>query len=384
MSSCSKCSSERLYRDGLRYLTDRKTVQRWLCRSCGYRFSGESTTKSFYRTSSKGSDCQIGAVPKAHGQVRNLVELKPPEEGSAGATIQAKAENGGIFEFLWWLKKQNRSKSTIDGYSWALHKIVEKGAYLEDPESVKDTLARNKFGNSTKRAIIIAYTTFLRMNGKQWQRPRITVTRKLPFIPLEREIDDLVAGTGKKMATFLKLLKETGMRAGEGRRIKWTDIDIQRNLITLNEPEKNGNPRIFKVSLKLLGMIERLPKVSQTIFNCTYGSLKSSLRHSKKRLARKLNNPRLLKITFHSLRHWKATLEYHLTKDILHVKELLGHKKLDTTMLYIQIAEHLFQQEPDEFTVKIAKTQEEITTHLEVGFEWIGEKDGAVFLRKRK
>ena len=82
---------------------------------------------------------------------------------------------------------------------------------------------------------------------------------------------------------------------------------------------------------------------------------------------------------------WKGqTGEYHLTKDILHVKELLGHKKLDTTMLHIQIVEHLFQQEPDEFTVKIAKTQEEITTHLEVGFEWIGEKDGAVFLRKRK
>jgi hypothetical protein len=60
------------------------------------------------------------------------------------------------------------------------------------------------------------------------------------------------------------------------------------------------------------------------------------------------------------------------------------HKNLDTTSMYIQIAENLFQHEPDAFTVNVARTQEEITAHLEVGFEWIGEKDGLVYLRKRK
>jgi hypothetical protein len=77
-------------------------------------------------------------------------------------------------------------------------------------------------------------------------------------------------------------------------------------------------------------------------------------------------------------------MEYHKTKDVMHVKELLGHRKLDTTLMYIQIAETLFQHEPDAFTVKVAKIEEEITAHLQVGFEWIGEKDGLVFLRKRK
>jgi hypothetical protein len=58
--------------------------------------------------------------------------------------------------------------------------------------------------------------------------------------------------------------------------------------------------------------------------------------------------------------------------------------KLDTTVMYIQIAETLFQHEPDAFTVKVARTKEEITAHMQVGFEWIGERDGLVFLRKRK
>jgi len=73
------------------------------------------------------------------------------------------------------------------------------------------------------------------MTGKQRERPKFHVTRKLPFIPLEREIDDLTAGCGKKTATFLQLLKETCMGTSEGLRLKWTDINTQRNLITLTE-----------------------------------------------------------------------------------------------------------------------------------------------------
>jgi DNA-directed RNA polymerase subunit RPC12/RpoP len=36
---CPECSSERLYKDGLRYDKDGRARQRWLCRECGYRFS---------------------------------------------------------------------------------------------------------------------------------------------------------------------------------------------------------------------------------------------------------------------------------------------------------------------------------------------------------
>ena len=44
------------------------------------------------------------------------------------------------------------------------------------------------------------------------------------------------------VATFLQLLKETVMRAGEAKRILWTDIDFEKRVITLNCPEKGGNP----------------------------------------------------------------------------------------------------------------------------------------------
>jgi len=102
-------------------------------------------------------------------------------------------------------------------------------------------------------------------------------------------------------------------------------------------------------------------------------------------LAQRLSNPRLKEIHFHTIRHWKATMLYHQTKDILYVKEFLGHKRLDSTLVYINIESALFYKgKPEEFHVKIAQTPEEIKGLLEVGFEYVCEKDSLLFFRKRK
>ena len=54
------------------------------------------------------------------------------------------------------------------------------------------------------------------------------------------------------------------------------------------------------------------------------------------------------------------------------------------TLLYIQIERAIYKEQSDEFTVKVAKTPEEIKSLLEVGFEHVCEKDGLLFFRKRK
>jgi hypothetical protein len=44
----------------------------------------------------------------------------------------------------------------------------------------------------------------------------------------------------------------------------------------------------------------------------------------------------------------------------------------------------LFQIENDEFNVKVAEKPEEIKALLEVGLEYVCQKDGLMFFRKRK
>ena len=175
------------------------------------------------------------------------------------------------------------------------------------------------------------------------------------------------------------------MRAGEANSLHWIDIDFERNMITLNKPEKFGTPRIFKVTSKLIGMLNALPRASQRIFGANPTEFrKSAFYQTRKVLAKKLQNPRLERISFHTFRHWKATVLYNQTKDILYVKQFLGHRKVETTLLYIQLSEVIFKNTSEEFTVRVAKTKEEITQLLEVGFEYVCEKDGLIYFRKRK
>jgi len=133
-------------------------------------------------------------------------------------------------------------------------------------------------------------------------------------------------------------------------------------------------------------MLKNLPKNSQKVFgNSTYDSLKQTLQLSRKRLATKLQNPRLLKVTFHTFRRWKATTLYPQTKDIYYVKEFLGHRSIKNTEIYVTIERTIFSESnADEFTVKVASKPDEIKNLREVGFEYICEKDDLLFFRKRK
>ena len=112
-------------------------------------------------------------------------------------------------------------------------------------------------------------------------------------------------------------------------------------------------------------------------------SLKSQIRLFEKQranLARKLKNPRIRAITFHTFRHFKATMEYHKTKDILHVMIILGHKNIKNTLGYTQLVD--FQD--DDYVSRVAKTIEEACQLIEADFEYVCEMDNIKIVRRRK
>jgi hypothetical protein len=61
-----------------------------------------------------------------------------------------------------------------------------------------------------------------------------------------------------------------------------------------------------------------------------------------------------------------------------------AHKRISSTEIYITVEKTLFEPNNDEYTVKVAKEPNEIKELLEIGFEYICEKQGLAFLRKRK
>lgn len=379
MLCCPQCGSRLLYKDGLRCLADGSSIQRYLCRNCGYRFSETRKSNIALHTKSESDAHQKAA--------KLLVEAeKAIEKREAGATEACFDVKGKILEFAWLLKKQGYSEETIRLHVSALRTLHKRGADLYNPESVKEVITRQKWSETRRRNVINAYSRFLKHEGIQWDKPRCKVSQKLPFIPTEQELDALIAGSGSKTSVLMQLLKETAMRAGEAMKLKWTDIDFERRIVTLNEPEKGSKPRMWKVSEKLIGMLKSLPRENEKVFGKSrYDTLKQTLQKTRKRLAVKLQNPRLAKITFHTFRHWKATMLYHKTRDPYYVKDFLGHKSIKNTEIYITVERAIFGDScNDEFTVKVASNPEEIKALLEVGFEYVCEKDGLLFFRKRK
>ena len=74
-------------------------------------------------------------------------------------------------------------------------------------------------------------------------------------------------------------------------------------------------------------------------------------------------------------------MEYHRTKDILYVKNLLGHRKIESTMVYTQLI--AFENE-DHFTCRVAKDVQEAKQLVEAGFDYVTDIDGVKLFRKRK
>jgi hypothetical protein len=73
-------------------------------------------------------------------------------------------------------------------------------------------------------------------------------------------------------------------------------------------------------------------------------------------------------------------MEYHRTRDIVHVQRLLGHRSIQNTLRYVRLVE--FPE--DDYVCKAAKTVDEAKALVESGFEYVTDVEGLKLFRKRK
>jgi hypothetical protein len=116
-----------------------------------------------------------------------------------------------ILQHAWHLKKNGYRESTITGRVKLLRSLARR-VDLFDPEGVKGTIALLNVSEGRKEMLSCGYLCFSRQFDLPYMPPRYQRIEKLPFIPLETEIDQLIAAMGKRWASYLQLLKETGVR----------------------------------------------------------------------------------------------------------------------------------------------------------------------------
>ncbi len=290
---------------------------------------------------------------------------------------------GKVVEHLWWLNQEGYSEETIKGRTQILTQLEKANVNLLNPDEVRDYIAKQNWAPGRRANVIYAYALFAKWANIRFILPRISIPEKLPFIPSEREIDDLIAATTKYIAVFLQLCKETGARSGEIFRLKWTEIDFENANVRI-APEKGSRPRLARLSTKAIQMLNQIVRNRDAVFLGRYKNSRNLLRtflKQRKRIAAKMGNARLQQIHFHTLRHWKGTMEYHKTKDILHVMQVLGHRRIQNTLKYTQLVQF---DDSEAYICKVADSQDEIKALIEAGFQYVCENGGLKFFKKLK
>jgi len=174
-------------------------LQRYECRKCGHRFiesSRNAIEKLQRRLYSQNIVLgnQICAIEAKN--LENTTETKTVVGDKTKLSIDDPTLKGKLLQYEYWMQKQNLSPETIRLNRTCLKMLIINGANLLDPESTKAALNRYVTSPSRKRNAINAYTQFLKLNKLTWEKPKCQVIKKFPFIPLEKELDALIAASG--------------------------------------------------------------------------------------------------------------------------------------------------------------------------------------------
>jgi integrase len=281
------------------------------------------------------------------------------------------------------MKKEAYADTTARAVGKRL-KHLARICILDNSESVKGSIAQKNCSTAFKESLVEAYDLYCRANGITWKKPFYQRYDKMPKIPTEEKLNMIISNASRKFALILSMMRDLGTRPIELTWLKVKDIDLSTGVVNITSA-KHCIGRALKLRPQTLAMLSAYilkKKLGQNdaIFPIHSSSISEGYRRIRNRLAEKLGDMSLKSIRLYDFRHFKASTEYHRTKDLLYVKRLLGHKDLRTTLRYTQ----LLDCENDEFHVSAAKTVDEASKLIEQGFDYVTEFDGVKLFRKRK
>ena len=182
----------------------------------------------------------------------------------------------------------------------------------------------------------------------------VRVPRTLPVILSPEEVGRLIAAAGNlKHQTALSVAYGAGLRASEVVALKVGDIDSERMTLRI-EQGKGHKDRYAMLSPVLLERLRVWWRVARAQGKMLDGGwLFPGLNPIESLSTRQLNRAIHAaaeaaqidkRVSMHTLRHSFATHLLEQKVDIRVIQVLLGHKKLDTTALYAQVATDILRE----------------------------------------
>ena len=222
-----------------------------------------------------------------------------------------------------------------------LTEVDKKTGRVLAPKTVQHILAtaRHIFNHAIKNELIKNLTNPI--GSGRVRMPKVE-NQKIGFFTKEKAqelLELLQQRENKRLYELTTLLLFTGARFSEVARLTWSDINFNTNLIYFAS-SKDGNARYIKMSNRVLEVVNTLYKnkinnlVIPTINGNKYEKMPKEWQIEVDKLIPGNDDANKDRLTTHSLRHTHASWLAQSGVDILHIKEQLGHKKIETTMRY--------------------------------------------------
>jgi site-specific recombinase XerD len=227
-----------------------------------------------------------------------------------------------------------------------------------DADQINDYLYLIKEQHKTPSEAFFKFTVYglrfvFRMEGlkdKRIELPRIKRDKRLPVVLSREEIKRLlVAPKLLKHRILLALLYGCGLRCFEVRGIKLCDVDFDRQTLHVRQG-KGKKDRYVPLGKHLVRGLKKYIAAENPelwLFNGkpdgqAGGDFDS--RYSQRGVQWAVNQARkdagiTKAMTVHTLRHTYATHLLEDGLDIMSIKDLLGHECIDTTLVYLHVAQ---------------------------------------------
>lgn len=188
------------------------------------------------------------------------------------------------------------------------------------------------------------------MKDKRIELPSIKRQKKLPVVLSREEVKRLLkAPQLLKHRILLGLLYGCGLRCFEARNVQLSDLDFDRKMLHVRQGKgkKDRYVPLGEILIRGIKNYINAENPTQWLFNGkpegrAGGDFdgRYSQRGVQWAVKQACKEAGILKdVTVHTLRHTYATHLLEEGLDILSIKDLLGHECIDTTMVYLHVAQ---------------------------------------------
>jgi integrase/recombinase XerD len=255
-------------------------------------------------------------------------------------------------EFTNDLLVRNSAKKTVQSYTYQLSQFIDYCKTVPqtvDVPKIREYMLYLKFErkyspSGQNIAISAIQDFFTRVLQQEWPKKvvgRPKIENKLPIILTQDEIKKVLSGIQNlKHKAILSLMYSSGIRTSELLDLKPEHIDSKQMYVMVRggKGNKDRSTLLSNTCLSTLREYYREYRPKQYLFNGSKDTVPysaTSLANILKKAVKKAGIKK--KISPHTLRHSFATHLLENGTNLFYIKELLGHKSIKTTLVYLHL-----------------------------------------------